>query len=217
MSKIKYVITKNADELKTLISETIGYAKTMQEKVQICAVAILAHAEKHGDWTKANDLVNGLPNGVKRDSLVAYFEQNGGLISGDDGFVAWSGADKIRKQFNDAKTKMWWTYKVKSPFSGFNLDDEIEKLIEKAQKRVNDRAKWLDGDSELKKKDAEKIAVDIERLNALRDVLNSNVEPTEVTANEPVDLQAKMAENADAMAAETEALGGHYKPVANAA
>ena len=216
MSKIKYVITKNANELKTLINETIGYAKTMQEKVQICAVAILAHAEKHGDWTKANDLVLGLPNGVKRDSLVAYFEQNGGLISGEEGFVAWSGADKIRKQFNDAKTKMWWTYKVKSPFAGFDLNNEIEKLIEKAQKRLNDRTNWMDGDSDKKKADAAKIQIDINRLDALRDVLKSNVEETEVT-KKPEDLQVKMAENADAMAAETKALGGHYQPVANAA
>ena len=182
MTTITYVSPKNMKELSTLISEAIESANTMKAKVQITAVAILMHAEKHGDYTGANALVFGLGDGVNTAALVEFFIKFGGLTVGDnpkDGFVGWQKAEYIRENFEMAKKTMWWTFKKVNPFAGFDIASEAERLIKKADKMIATRRKAeLEGDMDT----VNLIKVNDEQyklLMALRDL------PTGIVAVEP--------------------------------
>ena len=167
--------TKTKSPAKTIsvddhIKAAIKAAVSSRKLIQTAAVEVLRHAERCGDWTKANVLVSGLPSSIRKDSLVEWFVKFGGLstkISAEDaanpdvtldelmeGFHGWSGADFIREHFKEAQDTMWDTVKKPSnPWKGFDLKAEIARLVAKANKE----AKQHKGDAELKI-DAETLA-----------------------------------------------------------
>ena len=147
-----YTFPKNTNQLNALITDAISSAKTMRDKVQIASVAILWHAEKHGDYSKANDLIFGLGQGVKRDSLVAWFVKYGGLVVCQDdpntnGFISWKGAEYIRDAFDAAKINMWYDVKKDKPFVPYSLEDELKKVLSKHSRELK---KAQDYDEEKK-------------------------------------------------------------------
>lgn len=129
---IEYVTTKDVKELDKLITSAVSSAKTMRSKIQIAAVAILIHAEKHGDYTKANDLVNGLGHGVNGRALVQWFTKFGGLSVDKNQFSGWNGKEYIRDNFDDAKSTMWWEFKKQNAFAGHNLEQELKRIIKRS-------------------------------------------------------------------------------------
>lgn len=147
---IKYTLPKNAQELDKLITSAVKAAGTMRAKIQQAAVAVLHHAYQHGDYTKANELVEGLGHGVKRDSLVEFFIKFGGLTINDEGtaFGGWKGKEHIKACFDDAKATMWYDLKKANPFKGFSFEQEIAKLLKRKAKIEKDMEGMSDEDKE---------------------------------------------------------------------
>ena len=138
MAKIKYVEAKNDAELDKLINNSIRSVQKAREHVQIAAVAVLLHAAKHGDWTKANVLVEGLGSTVNGQALVKFFVDYGGLTTNAESsaFGGWQGAEYIREHLDAAKEKMWWDLRKVNPFAGYNADTELNRFVEKHRKMV---------------------------------------------------------------------------------
>lgn len=142
---IKYVLPKTQEELNKVVKSGLATVGKMKLAIQIAAVAILYHAEKHGDYTKANELCNGLGNGVQGKSLVKWFETFGGLVvDADDkakGFTGWKGADHIRKNFQAAQSTLWHdTIKAESPFKPYDINADLKRLLDnysREQKRFD--------------------------------------------------------------------------------
>lgn len=143
MSAIKYVLPSNASDLNKLISSAINSAKTMQTKIQVAAVGILFHAAKHGDYTAANTLVDGLGNSARRDALVTWFKLYGGLtISEGKAFDGWNGKAHIEANFEVAKATMWNDAKKESnPFVELDMEADLRKLVDKYSRAKNKAAK----------------------------------------------------------------------------
>lgn len=135
MIKPRYDLKTDVDKL---ILKAIDSAKTMRLKVQIAAIAVLHHAFKHGDYTKANDLVNGLGDGVHSAALVEFFVVYGGLIVNEDEqcFDAWQGKGYIKDNFDNAKATMWWELKKVNPWAGYDMYKQLEKLVSAYDKAV---------------------------------------------------------------------------------
>lgn len=152
---MKYTLPKDAAALSTLIKSAITSATTMRSKVQLAAVGILHHAYQCGDWTKANELVEGLGHGVKRDSLVEYFVVNGGLViaEGAKEFTGWKGKEFIKENFETAKDKMWFEYRKANPFKGYEGQAEFDKFIKKLAAMSKLKEQGVD--------DADKINLDL--------------------------------------------------------
>lgn len=143
MTAIKYVTPKDAEAVNGLINKAVRSVQKARVDVQIAAVGILIHAEKHGDWTKANDLVTGLGNTINGKALVEWFVQYGGLVIDEEAqaFSGWKGAEHIRERFQEAKAKMWWDLKQANPFRGFDLEAALKKVIsdhEKVAKKMDE-------------------------------------------------------------------------------
>jgi len=164
-----YTSKKNVDEL---ISAAINSSNTMRKNVQIAAVHILIHAAKCGDYTKAQTLVDGLGQGVNARGLVEWLIKFGGLTVLEDatGFDGWQGKDYIKKNLDDAKSKMWFEFKPQNPYAGFNIVDAVTKTIKSAEKALVKKSKSLaEGDSET----AEKILVTQDEINQLKKFLKA--------------------------------------------
>jgi len=131
--QFSYTSKKSVDQL---INTAINSSNTMRKNVQIAAVHILIHAAKCGDYTKAQTLVDGLGQGVNARGLVEWFIKFGGLTVSEDatGFDGWQGKEYIKKNLDDAKSKMWFEFKPQNPYAGFNIVDAVTKTITSAEK-----------------------------------------------------------------------------------
>jgi len=172
---------KNAKTVDQLIESAITSLKTMRAKVQVASVAILMHAEKTGDYRKANVLLEGLGNGINRASLQKYFVDFGGLVLDEDSksFVGWSGDEYIKSHFEAAKSTEWWSLKEAPAYKGFDLNNEISKLI----KRAVAESKKADS---LSEEDRAKLSVPDDKLKRLR-LIVGNVAEQEVEQEITVD------------------------------
>ena len=155
MSKVKFNYKNvSSDNVDKLIATAVRSVNSMQKAVQYAAVGVLMHAKKHGDYSKANELVKALGNGVRRKALVEFFVTFGGLVidaeDANKGFTGWKGKEAISVEA--AQEVAWWELKPEQPFKGFDLDKEIEKLVKRAEKAANDE------------EHADKIDVDAEKL-----------------------------------------------------
>lgn len=146
---MKYTAVKNID---TAIQSVLKAGTKYRELVQNVAVAVLIHAEKHGDYRKANDLVEALGQGVKGALLVKWFETFGGLIKSTDkeqkGFNDWKGAQHIRDNFQQAKAEMWWIADKADSFTEWDANEQVAKFLKAYGKyqRVVQSGKAKDGD-----------------------------------------------------------------------
>lgn len=157
---------KNAKSVDQLIASAISSVKSMRERVQVASIAVLIHAEKTGDYRKAQDLIDGLGNGVNQAALVEFFVKYGGLQVDEEegGFNGWKGADYIRDNFQAAKAQAWWELKKQSPYKGFDLNEEIGKLIKRAR-AANDKLE--DAEAQGIEDVISKITINPDQLEAL--------------------------------------------------
>lgn len=162
--------TVTADSTDKLIKSAILAAQTMTKKVQQAAVSILIHTFKTGDYRKANDLVNGLGNGVNNSTLVEWFKLMGLEATGDekDGFTGYN-KQHIKDCFDGKITRMvnkkevvcipnevmWTSVKLAKPFGGFDLKVVLEKVVTQHGKAVTAANKEDDVEAALKLIDAD--------------------------------------------------------------
>jgi hypothetical protein len=161
----------NATNSSAAITREIGKVKktagTLRERVQRTGIMIMVHAINHGDWTKANDLVNALGDGVNGKALVSWFSDNLGLMVDPDSkqFNGWSGKEYAVNHLDAAKKVKWHDHKKQSAFEGWNLETELAKLLKKAeQMQGNYNEAMQEGDTSK----ASKIVVNFDVMEKLR-------------------------------------------------
>lgn len=136
---IRYGTVCDTAAVDKAIEHAVGTVKKGRIAVQQAAVLILLHAYKHGDYRKATALVNALGNSVNGKALVAWFEAYGGLqVDEESGeFSGWLGKDFIKDQFEAAKATPWWTLKQVNPWKGFDLNKELQRVLDGYGKAVS--------------------------------------------------------------------------------
>jgi len=175
MTTIKYgqfnKLTVDQAIEKAILSVSHG-----QKLVQVAAVKIIIHTAKHGDYTKAQVLIDGLGEGIRKDSLVEWFKLYG-LTADDKGFT---GFDKVQVKdidnLNKAKDVMWWTVKrAANPFKGFNLVEQLEKLDKQA-------TKMQAAAESMEDEEAAKIVIDLDMQRAIRLIANGTISAKDLLA-----------------------------------
>lgn len=134
----------NGDVKVTVANAIKSYTKG-RNAVQNAAVKVLIHAVKHGDYSQAQVLCDGVGN----KQLVTYFVDFGGLKVEGNKFVGWSGAAYIERNLTPAKgekqgkaqSTMYWDWKKPNIWAGHDDLQAAKALIAKhnaAVKRVED-------------------------------------------------------------------------------
>lgn len=169
--------------LKKAMDKVIADSKSLQANIQVVAWGCLRHAVEHKDWTVANTLVNKfvkeLGDGVRKVALIEWFKLAGLTVNEEGtGFAGWCGAEYIVDNADMLKKTMWWKLKPVNPFKGFDLNEEIKRLIEKAEKQAAAKAEAEQGTAKkdakvATKEDAEKINIDTELLTKLRSLVGA--------------------------------------------
>ena len=86
----------------------------------------------------ATRLVEALGNGINQAAVVAMFVKYGGLKVSEDpenpGFTGWTSREYVIEHLDDAKAKPWWNERQQRPFSGYDVNVQIESLLRKVKR-----------------------------------------------------------------------------------
>jgi len=176
--KLRYPALKTVEDIDTAIAGAITAAKTMKLKIQYGAIGCMIMAAMPGkdesgkDFAdlaceRANYLVNQVGAGVHGAGLVKFLVYRCGFkVNEADkkaGFVDVAKAEWIRKSLEEAKTTIWWSYSPDMPFKGFDLAQELDKVL----KRADNAVKIAEGD----KAKAKKVDIDRDMLETFQCIL----------------------------------------------
>lgn len=130
---IRYINLTTGNSLRDYNRETCVKAKTLKDRIQIGAVGILAHVGTHGNIPQAtklaNDLIDGLGQGIQLKALIEWFVEFGLVIAEDGKSFADANIDKIKKEFTRAKQTHWVSFAPITPWAGLNFSDKLTQLF----------------------------------------------------------------------------------------
>lgn len=131
--------TMTAKQLDAAIKSVCDDSVSLQNRVHDVAVEIMLHTYKHGDYSRAQSLVDNLGKGIRAKALVEWFNKAGLDVDMTKGFTGFK-KPVMAKNWEFCKENKWYTMKPENPFAGFDLDAEIAKLIKRAEKAVEKNA-----------------------------------------------------------------------------
>jgi hypothetical protein len=131
----KFATTLETAAITKQITSLAGRGKAWQEDVQICALNVLGHLDKHGDITLVNRLVDAMPAGARVNALRSWFELSTSKVQYNEETKQF---DFVKKQdpvdMEGAAAINWYDCKPEPEFRPFDLNAQIQALIKKAQK-----------------------------------------------------------------------------------
>lgn len=171
-----FVASLSPAELTAQITAICERSTMLQADIQTLSINIMLHIYTHGDISPAQALVDGLGKGIRAKALVEWFNRCGLDVSEkDEKFVGFKRV-VMEKRFDEMKALNWFELKPENPFAGFNLQEEIERLIKRAEKAMSKGNELVQaGDKDA----ADLVKVDTNMMMALK-ALKVNA-PTTVT------------------------------------
>jgi hypothetical protein len=124
----------STSELNTKINAIKKSASELQSEIQLSAVNAVGYSILHGDITIGQKLLDALPNGVRKASLVAFFEKHGNF--------AWLKEEKRLAHYkNDERAfdekflmeQSWASAKKEVIVSEYDLDDMFTKFMKRME------------------------------------------------------------------------------------
>lgn len=191
---IKYTTAKDVAALEKIQDKAIKSVQSARVHIQVALVATVIHMGKHGDWTVASRLVDGLGNTVNGKAIVEWFKRFGNLSCDDKGFTGFTDKDFSKAILatlnteNGAKATMWWELKVQAPYAGFNAEAVLQKFI-KDSKAAQARA--LANPDDASKID---IAISEGTIKALLDMANFEAILTNAANDDAITAEIKALE-----------------------
>ena len=122
-------------DVKQVVAGAIKKYGSARNAVQNAAVMVLIHAYKHGDYSQAQILCDGIGN----KQLVEWFKDFGGLTVDGNSFSGWAGKEHIERMLTPqkgekrgaAQNTMYWDYKKPNIWSGHDDLKAAKSLIAK--------------------------------------------------------------------------------------
>ena len=157
----------SAAQIDSRIHAISTTTSTLRDKVQECAILIAIHTANHGDYSKANKLVDALGDGVNGAALVDWFVKYVGLTidTKKKCFAGWSGKEFIKTNLANAKENKWYTCKKVNPFAGYDFDKALASLLKQADTMAKAKAKAATEGDDAK---ASAIVINIDTLRQVR-------------------------------------------------
>ena len=125
----------STSELNTKINAIKKSASELQSEIQLAAVNAVGYSILHGDITIGQKLFDALPSGVRRASLVAFFEKHGNFafIKDEKRFAHYKNDER---QFDEVALLgiSWASAKKEVITSEYDLDDMFTKFMNRIEK-----------------------------------------------------------------------------------
>lgn len=124
----------STSELTTKINAIKKSASELQSEIQLAAVNAVGYSIEHGDITIGQKLFDALPNGVRRASLVAFFEKHGNFayLKEEKRFAHYKNDERAFDEVALLATP-WASAKKEVIVSEYDLDDMFNKFMKRME------------------------------------------------------------------------------------
>lgn len=130
------IIEKSADVTKC-IESIANRTKKLDTDIHAAAVSCLWHADKHGDITLMNRLIEACGRGRRRNAMREWaieFGKFGWDMEAKELVYNKRGETRLE----EASALAPWDFKPEAEFKPFNLEDSLINLLRRAMKASND-------------------------------------------------------------------------------
>lgn len=130
-------IILKAKNVRNQIALVKSRAKKLDDQIHIIAVSCLYHADKHGDVTLMQELIESMGKSQRRNAVIAWASAYGKFQPNEKG----KNVDYCRGNATDieaAKNESPWDFKPEQPFKAFDMEVELKKLIKRSAKAADD-------------------------------------------------------------------------------
>lgn len=129
---------------KSLIDKIRNDTRKLMENINLCAASCIVHGVVHGQVTPMNDLINAMGDGLRANAMRKFFEGCGPVTWDDEDkrlVYDRSKATALKRDYNKDKVKFtsalvrepYYKFSPPAPYAGFNLVEELERLIKRAE------------------------------------------------------------------------------------
>lgn len=135
---------------------------SVQNEYWTIAASLLVHLAKHKDIRIIRRVIEGFPEGMRKNSMLAYFEKFGSVrvlteenaitFKGQKGDIVYDAKRKLN--LAGALETPWWKAAKEPEYKAFDLDKMIDNVIRLADRKMKDGVSADKGD----KLDAKKLA-----------------------------------------------------------
>lgn len=136
MTKSTFKMLDGAKAIDTAIKSINTRGKSLQRDIHVAAVSCLNHADKHGDVTLAQKLVDAVPTLARKNALRDWFIAHG-KFSYDATEKVLTFNKKGTTQLEQAIAMPFWEFKQEAAYVPFDIQAAILTLVKRAEKAVN--------------------------------------------------------------------------------
>lgn len=126
--KIKFLT--GAESINAAISSIAKRGKGLNKDIHIAAVSTLIHADKHGDITLANRLVEALPETMRKNALRDWYLAFGKFDYDAQNKVLIAKMQAVTNT-QEAMAKPFWKFKPEAEYVPFNAVKEVNRLLKR--------------------------------------------------------------------------------------
>ena len=129
--KTLYASTK---AIEAAIAEASTKGNELQLEYHKIACSVIVHLGRNFDIRVFNRLIDTMPEGLRKDSMQAFFDKYSVIVFDDNGEAS---IDKTKgTRLGDALANAWWKAKKATPYIPYNFLDTLKKALDVAQKRA---------------------------------------------------------------------------------
>ena len=131
-------------EITASINSIQHAGKKLDDKIQSVALEVLEHIKEHKEASLACKLYAALPNGARKNALVAWMLAFGEIkvaTGKNKGTIPLLWNKEGNTDLAGAAESPWFTFKKEpAPSEAFDFDKALQALIKKAQKAAQDQS-----------------------------------------------------------------------------
>lgn len=135
MTKATFKMLDGAKAIDTAIKSINTRGKSLQRDIHIAAVSCMNHADKHGDVTLAQKLVDAVPTLARKNALRDWFIAHG-KFSYDATEKSLTFNKKGTTNLEAAIATPFWEFKQEAEYVPFDLQAAILTLVKRADKAM---------------------------------------------------------------------------------
>lgn len=137
-------LLKTTAEITKAIEAAVAKGNSLQLEYQRIACSAIVHLHENKDIRVIRNLLDTMPEGLRKVAMATFFDRYSQVRFDDEGQAHYD-ADK-QTQLGLALEKAWWKTVKESVYTPFVFEAEVQKLIEKAEKRFEKGVDTSKGD-----------------------------------------------------------------------
>lgn len=128
------------EEITKIVASIAKAGTKLDKDIQKVAVSAIGHAILHGNIEPANLLFKAMPNGSRKQSLVAYFEENAPLvyITADKEFGYYANPKVSEFDQESLMALAWHEAKREVLRSSYDVDASFDRFMKSVNKAIAD-------------------------------------------------------------------------------